>query len=45
LPWKNREPADAYRFGRPEPTPELPKPTGPDIKLGGRKFGPAVPSR
>jgi hypothetical protein len=35
---------DAYRFGRPEPTPELPKPTGPEVKLGPRKFGPAVPS-
>ncbi|PTL79492.1 hypothetical protein DAT35_32265 [Vitiosangium sp. GDMCC 1.1324] len=35
---------NAYRFGRPEPTPALPKPTGPEVKLGPRKFGPAVPS-
>ena len=35
---------EAYRFGRPEPTPELPKPTGPEVKLGPRKFGHAVPS-
>ncbi|MFL5354387.1 hypothetical protein [Archangium sp.] len=36
---------DAYRFGRPEPTPPLPRPTGPEVKLGPRKFGPAVPSQ
>lgn len=35
---------DAYRFGRPEPTPERPRPTGPEVKLGPRKFGPAVPA-
>lgn len=36
---------DAYRFGRPEPTPQLPRPTGPEVKLGPHKFGPAVPSQ
>jgi hypothetical protein len=34
--------ADAYRFGRHEPQPVRPQPTGPSIKLGDTDLGPAI---
>ncbi len=33
---------DTYRFGRPEPQPVRPQPTGPSIKLGDTDLGPAI---
>ncbi len=33
---------DEYRFGRPEPQPVRPQPTGPTIKIGDTELGPAI---
>ena len=33
---------DTYRFGRPEPQPVRPQPTGPSIKIGDTDLGPAI---
>ena len=34
-----------YRFGRPEPVPEVPRATGPHVVKGGRDFGASIPLR
>jgi len=34
--------ADTYRFGRPEPQPVRPQPSGPNIKVGNTDLGPAI---
>ena len=36
---------DVYRFGRPAPAQPRPRPQGPDRKVGGFNFGPAIPAK
>jgi hypothetical protein len=31
-----------FRFGRPDPVLQVPRKTGPSLKIGGRDYGPSV---